>query len=48
MISTVPNESVERKPNRSAIFAASGPAPSCASAVGIITSPAAVTDSPKP
>ena len=48
MISTVPIESTARKPIRSASRVAGGPASSCATAVGIITSPAWVTVKPKP
>ena len=48
VISTAPSERTERKPIRAATMVASGPAASWASAVGISSRPACVTENPKP
>ena len=48
VIITAPRLSSARKPIRPAIRVAGGPANSCASAVGISSSPASVTVKPKP
>ena len=48
VIITAPRLSSARKPTRAAIRVAGAPASSCASAVGISSSPASVTLKPKP